>query len=191
MSGTHTSTQGLTFVNADLGGEETSLRIVGSRIASLGEVPQPDDLVIDLGGDRLLPGLINAHDHLQHNHFSGLRYRAHYTNVREWIEDVSSRMQTSTALRNSGDLPREHRLLQGAAKNARSGATTVAHHDPLYELLATDAYPISVVRHYGWSHSLFIDGDETVRRAYQQTPLAWPWIIHASEGLDPDAADEF
>src|SRR5205823_2611649 len=53
---------GLTFINAEIGGaERASLRILGSRIAALGSAPEVDDLVVDLHGDRLLPGLINAH----------------------------------------------------------------------------------------------------------------------------------
>ena len=47
-----------------------------ARIAAVGCEPQPVDLVVDLGGDRLLPGLINAHDHLQLNSFPPLELRA-------------------------------------------------------------------------------------------------------------------
>ena len=47
-----------------------------------------------------------------------------------------------------------------------------------------------VVQHYGWSHSLLVDGDEAVAGAYRRTPRDWPWIIHAAEGTDPDAASE-
>lgn len=184
------SPQGLTFINAAIDGNASAVRIVGSRIASLSEGPRPGDLVIDLQGDRLLPGLINAHDHLQLNNFGRLKYRAQYTNVREWIADVAEHVRANVNLKPCGALPRDQRLLLGAVKNLLSGVTTVAHHDPLYGYLTSDACPVSVVTRYGWSHSLLIDGDERVRRSYQATPAAWPWIIHAAEGLDDAAAAE-
>ena len=59
---------GLTLINAQMAiGEFSTLRIVGSRIAALGADPGDGDRLIDLQGDRVLPGLINAHDHLQLN----------------------------------------------------------------------------------------------------------------------------
>jgi len=183
--------QGLTFINAAAGGSATTLRIAGARIASVGTDPEPDDLVIDLQGDRLLPGLINAHDHLQLNNFGRLKYRAQYTNVRDWITDLAAHLPTNPSLKACGDLARECRLLLGGIKNILAGVTTVAHHDPLYEYLTGDACPVQAVQQYGWSHSLRIDGAAGVRRSYQRTPAAWPWIIHAAEGIDDEAAAEF
>jgi cytosine/adenosine deaminase-related metal-dependent hydrolase len=180
----------MTFVNADIGAA-TSLRVVGSRIESVGEDPQRGDIVIDLGGDRLLPGLINAHDHLHLNNLGRLKYREQYTNVREWIEDVAAHVQTNGTLRVASRRPRDERLLQGALKNVLCGVTTVAHHDRLYEYLLGQRCPVSALKYYGWSHSLQIDGDEHVRLVYKQTPVAWPWIIHAAEGIDEEAAAEF
>ena len=79
----------------------------------------------------------------------------------------------------------------GGVKNLLSGVTTVAHHDPFYSFLSSPLYPTKVVADYGWSHSLYIDGEEQVRSAYRNTPSEWPWIIHAAEGLDEEAANEF
>jgi cytosine/adenosine deaminase-related metal-dependent hydrolase len=47
------------------------------------------------------------------------------------------------------------------------------------------------VHRYGWSHSLYIDGEERVQRSYAQTLRAWPWIIHAAEGTTAAATAEF
>jgi cytosine/adenosine deaminase-related metal-dependent hydrolase len=184
------SSQGITFINADMG-TATSLRVVGSRIESVGGDPQRDDIVIDLGGDRLLPGLINAHDHLHLNNLGRLKYREQHANVREWIEDVAAHVQSSVTLRTASRRARDERLLQGALKNVLCGVTTVAHHDRLYEYLLDERCPISALKYYGWSHSLQIDGEEQVRLVYRQTPVAWPWIIHAAEGIDAEAAAEF
>lgn len=185
------SMQGMTFINGAIEGGVSALRIVGSRIASVGEGPEPGDVVIDLDGDRLLPGLINAHDHLQLNNFGRLKYRAHYTAACDWIADVAENLRTSIHLKACEAVPREQRLLLGGIKNLLSGVTTVAHHDPLYGWLINDAYPVSVVSQYGWSHSLLIDGEERVHRSYVATPVAWPWIIHAAEGIDDAANAEF
>ena len=83
------------------------------------------DLVLDLGGDRLLPGLINAHDHLQLNHFPALEYPALYGNATQWIEDFNARLRYYLAVGSSAAVPRAQRLLGGGLK-ILSGVTTVA-----------------------------------------------------------------
>jgi cytosine/adenosine deaminase-related metal-dependent hydrolase len=183
--------RGLTMINADLGHGACTLRVDHGRIASIGEDPEAGDIVVDLQGDRLLPGLINAHDHLQLNGFKRLKYRDRYRNVREWIADVKAHVQTDRLLQMCGSVSREHRLLLGGIKNLLSGVTTVAHHDPLYESLLDSDYPTRVVADYGWSHSLNVDGKDSVRNSYRRTPAAMPWIIHAAEGLDEEASTEF
>jgi cytosine/adenosine deaminase-related metal-dependent hydrolase len=192
---THAASSGVTFINASLGmqashGAATSVRVVESRIAAVGCDPQASDRVVDLAGDRLLPGLINAHDHLQLNSFPPLDHGPRFRNVREWIAAVSLRARTDAAFRSVVDAPRDRRLLHGGVKNLLSGVTTVAHHDPLYRALTDPGYPIRVVEHYGWSHSLGIDDESQVRHSYEGTPKQIPWIIHAAEGLDDEAAQE-
>ena len=188
-----TPARGLAFVNASTSQahEPTSLRVVDGRIASIGGSPQPGDRVVDLAGDRLLPGLINAHDHLQLNSFPPLDLPPRFRNVREWIAVVSERARSDAGFRAIVDAPRERRLLHGGLKNLLSGVTTVAHHDPLYPVLTDDAFPVRVVGRYGWSHSLGIDGDAQVRRAFEHTSTDVPWIVHAAEGVDDEAAAEF
>jgi cytosine/adenosine deaminase-related metal-dependent hydrolase len=183
---------GVTFCNADLGnGELTSLRMVGPRIASLGENPSPDDVMVDLQGDRMLPGLINAHDHLQLNSLLRPKIEKSYRHVREWILDVDACRRSDPQFAAGVAVARDERLLIGGVKNLLSGVTTVAHHDPLYPFLSSALYPTSVVRDYGWAHSLYVDSEERVAGSYRATPSRWPWIIHAAEGLDEDAALEF
>ena len=63
----------LTFINARMGVGATTLRILGTHIVALGAAAELGDRVIDLQGDRLLPGLINAHDHLQLNSLPRLK----------------------------------------------------------------------------------------------------------------------
>jgi len=183
---------GVTFINADIRPHPaSSLRIEGSRIVALGARAAAGDRVVDLDGDRLLPGLINAHDHLQLNSFPALHYGRHYRNAGEWIRDFNARVAVGPEFAACRASPRDGRLLLGGIKNLLGGVTTVAHHDPFFPALSSSEFPTQVLGNYGWSHSLGIDGDDKVRAAYQGTPSDTPWIIHAAEGVDEEAAAEF
>jgi cytosine/adenosine deaminase-related metal-dependent hydrolase len=127
------------FINADLWGSDAhSLRIEASRISALGARPASGDRVLDLGGDRIFPGLINAHDHLQLNGLPHLIYRPRYANASRWISDVKRRLESDPELIAQRALSRADRLLLGGIKNILSGVTTVAHHDPLHACLIGD-----------------------------------------------------
>lgn len=181
----------LSFVNAALpGSSATMLRVRGERIVAIGEPPHARDALIDLDGDWLLPGLINAHDHLELNNFPRLKWRERYANAREWIADFQPRFKTDPVLTEPLAVPLRDRLLIGGLKNLLAGITTVCHHNPLHRALRRRDFPVRVVQHYGWTHSLAIDGDSRVAAAYRRTRLEWPWIIHLAEGLDAEAASE-
>lgn len=183
---------GLSFINARLLGNQLStLRIVGSQIAAVASDPQPGDRIVDLQGDRLFPGLINAHDHLQLNSLSRPQFGKRYHHVRDWISEIDARRRSDSEFEAGVAVALDERLLIGGIKNLLSGVTTVAHHDPFYPFLSDPEYPTQVVRDYGWSHSLYIDGERQLTSSYRNTPSTWPWIVHAAEGLDDEAADEF
>lgn len=179
------------LINAGVGGEYTVVRIEGSRIAAVGEPPQARDQVLDLAGARLLPGLINAHDHLPLNHLPRPERGRRYRHVREWIAEVDQQRRTDGPLKAAVAVPRSERLLLGAVKNLLSGVTTVAHHDPLYSELCEPRFPLRTVRRYGWAHSLYVEGEARVLDSRRRTPPDWPWIIHAAEGVDEEARHEF
>lgn len=182
----------ITFINAQLhGGHRGSLRVNGSQIASVNERPAPEDLVVDLKDDRLLPGLINAHDHLQLNSLPDHKTPQFYRHARDWISEVDARRRVDPQFEAGVAIARDERLMLGGIKNLLSGVTTVAHHDPLFPFLTQTEFPIAVVRDYGWSHSLYVDGEQEVTDSYRATPSAWPWIVHAAEGLNTEASDEF
>ena len=90
------------FFNARILGENgvvaSSIRVEGSRIAALDCSPGSDDIAIDLRGDLVLPGFINAHDHLELNNFPRLKWRERYDNVREWIADFQPRFKADAVL---------------------------------------------------------------------------------------------
>lgn len=168
-----------------------NLRICGARIAAIGARPAPDDRVVELRGDRVLPGLINAHDHLQLNNFPRVKYRDSHRNVREWISDIAARRDTDAKLAAAKEVRRESRLWQGALKNLLAGVTTVAQHDPFYDALRAARFPVRVIAEYGWAHSLGVDGDTKVCISHRDTPAQHPWFIHAGEGVDAEARAEF
>ncbi len=186
-----TTTRAISFIGGEVAGHgHTSLRIVGARIDAIDSSPQAGDIVVALDGDRVLPGLINAHDHLTLNVFPRIKFRDTHANVAEWIDDVDARRATDRRLGDAGAIARATRCWHGALKNLVSGVTTVAHHDPEYPELRAADFPVNVVRGYGWAHSLGIDGAKAVRASHHATPPDRPWFIHAGEGVDEDACDE-
>lgn len=169
-----------------------------SRILSVGDAPQPGDLVLDGGGGLVLPGLINAHDHLELNHYSRLKFRDRYGNVSEWIADMGPRIADDLAIRIARGRPLTDRLFIGALKNLLSGVTTVAHHNPFYAELRRQM-PIRVLRRYGWAHSFLLQdrpagargepgGD--VQDRFRSTSSDVPFFLHLAEGVDAAAHDE-
>ena len=90
---------GVTFINADLGaGAPSTLRVAGTRITALGDEPPSGDRVVDLRGARMLPGLINAHDHLQLNSLPRPEFSKRYRHVRDW---TGCSLQTTSANRRA------------------------------------------------------------------------------------------
>ncbi len=178
-------------------GTVPSLRF-GSRILSLGGPPRRGDTVIDLRGAFVLPGLINAHEHLELNHYGPLKCRDRYENASAWIDDLRPALQRDPSIRVGRSHPLKARLFIGALKNLLSGVTTVAHHNPLYREIGR-AFPIRVLRRYGWAHSFTLErqpvgargevgGD--VRERCLTTPASVPFMVHAGEGTDRTAAEE-
>ena len=72
---------------------------------------RPGDRVLDLSGARLLPGLINAHDHLQLNSIPQLEPAKLYLNVQEWIADVNLRRRADPEFEAQIAVALERRLI--------------------------------------------------------------------------------
>jgi cytosine/adenosine deaminase-related metal-dependent hydrolase len=186
----HDNSAMIAFVNSEIAGlGRACLRFRGARIVSIGTEPERDDHVVDLQGDRLLPGLINAHDHLHRNHYPRLKYRD-YDNASQWAADIDARRESDPQLLAGAAVPRADQLLVGAFKNLLAGVTTVVHHDAPHPALESPEFPVHVPRGHGWAHSLDIDGEERVRASHRATPPGQPWFIHAGEGTDAAAAAE-
>ena len=164
--------------------EHIDLTIHRDRILPFHTCP-PKARVIDLSGHLLLPGLINAHDHLEFNLFPRLGGPP-YPNASAWAADVHRPHESP--VKELLQVPKKDRLLWGAIKNLLSGVTTVSHHNPYQPAVFRQGFPVRVVRRFGWAHSLAFSPD--LHKAWQMTPRGWPFIIHAGEGTDACAHAE-
>ena len=193
--------QPVSIVNARVvahdGGVAESVRF-STRILGIGGAPRRGDVVFDAAGAVVLPGLINAHDHLELNHYGRLKGRERYDNATEWIDDLRPRLSGDPAIRQGRAHPLGERLFIGALKNLIAGVTMVAHHNPFYAELRRTV-PIRVVRRYGWAHSFVLErqpagargepGGEIAAR-WRATPADAPFMVHLAEGVDAAASGE-
>jgi len=137
------------------------------------------DATIRVRDGVLLPGLINAHDHLHRNHYGRLGHPP-YEDAYEWGRDIHHRFAETIAIGRM--LPRREALLRGAWKNLRAGVTTVVHHDA-WEDAFDDGFPLRVVP-IETAHSL---------RLAPELPApnpGRPFAIHLAEGVSSAAAEE-
>lgn len=157
---------------------------VGSESRS-SSAPQSGDNEIDLGGFLVIPGLINAHDHLQFALHPRIADPP-YSNYIEWGEDIHDKF--SDVFEKHRAVPKDVRLWWGGLRNLLCGVTTVSHHDPLWPELQREDFPVRVVQDYGWGHSLGLGGD--LRGARSKAPVGSAFILHACEGVDEPARKE-
>jgi cytosine/adenosine deaminase-related metal-dependent hydrolase len=140
---------------------------------------------LDLAGHMRLPGLINAHDHLEFNLFPKLG-RGPYGNAAEWARDIHR--PERSPVREHLRVPKPVRLWWGALKNLLSGVTTVCHHNPYEPQVFGPDFPVRVVRRMAWAHSLeFEDG---LAGRFRAAPREWPFVVHCGEGVDAGARSE-
>ncbi|MHB8629580.1 MAG: amidohydrolase family protein [Aggregatilineales bacterium] len=165
----------------------TTLRFDQRRVLSLDQPPLRRDTVIDLTGCTVYPGLINAHDHLELNHYPRTKFREVYANSAQWSADFSPRLQDEP-FRTLRQIPLAEQCRIGGEKNRQSGVTVVAHHNPLHPPLRYSNFPARVLQRYGWAHSFALEPD--LLATYRRTPRGAPWFIHLAEGTDGDAAGE-
>lgn len=153
----------------------------------------------DLRDHLIFPGLVNAHDHLHRNNIPRLPQTRPFANSYAWMETFQPYFCTPEVARACA-VPAPLRYWQGGLKNLLCGATTVAHHDGWHRALDDPHFPVRLLRHYGWSHSLGLSGPNSklslgpygppVVESFESTPSDQPWFIHLAEGTDAVAAEE-
>ena len=165
-----------------------SLKIVGDKLQLLDSGSTASPAItngVNLEGFLLLPGLVDAHDHLQYALHPRLG-NPPYSNYVEWGEDIHATWSSVISRYNS--VPKEVRLWWGAIRNLLCGVTTVCHHDPLWPALQADDYPIKVPANYGWAHSVRLSPD--IRQAWSDTQDSSSFFVHVCEGTDELARSE-
>lgn len=140
---------------------------------------------LDLSGHVVMPGLINAHDHLEFNLFPQLGCGP-YPNAGAWARDIYH--PDRSPIREHLRVPKKARLWWGALKNLLSGVTTVCHHNPFERDVFGSDFPVRVVRRMAWAHSLEFEPDCGAR--FHKAPPSYPFVIHCAEGVDAAARHE-
>ena len=153
---------------------------VAGTIAAAGPAPAPGPGGVDLGGRILLPGLVNAHDHLDLSTFPPLG-RPPYANAQAWSADIEGPRDQPAVMAALSVSPPD-RLFLGGLRNLLSGATAVAHHGPYHRALARRDFPVRVLAKYQFAHAP--GPAPALRRTYRSTDRRIPWMIHAGEGTD-------
>lgn len=173
--------------NVEIAGCRTSriLRQGFSNQCELRAISSTPAARVDLEGYMLLPGLVNAHDHLEFNLFPRLG-RGPYSNAVEWARDIYH--PDLSPLREHLSVPKSLRLWWGGLKNLLSGVTSVCHHNPYEEDVFSGHFPVRVVKRFGWTHSLGFG--KNIAEDFLRTPAQAPFILHLGEGTDLPSQDE-
>lgn len=145
----------------------------------------PSTTTIDLSGYLLLPGLVNAHDHLEFGLFPNLG-AGPYQNSVEWAKEIHHTY--ASLITRHRKVPKAVRFWWGALRNLLCGVTTVCHHNPLSRELLSADFPVRVLSRFGWAHSL--EMDPNLIHNFDHTPANLPFILHAAEGVDAKSAQE-
>jgi cytosine/adenosine deaminase-related metal-dependent hydrolase/SAM-dependent methyltransferase len=171
---------------------KASVRIEEGRIGFIGRDgvrpvarAREEKRSVDLSGFLLLPGLVNAHDHLEFALFPRLG-RGGYTNFVEWADDIHH--PASSPVSEHRAVPKNTRLWWGGIRNLVCGVTTVCHHNPYIEEVFDNEFAVRVLRDFGWAHSVPMERDLAKKK--RNTEPDQPFIIHLAEGLDSRSADE-
>lgn len=160
-----------------------AVRVEGEKIIAVGPaadlVPLPGEEVVDLGACTLLPGLINAHCHLDYTRFRGaIAPKQSFT---EWIKNINALRRSFTTQDYIESISEGFQML------VRSGTTTVANIEAFPELLPH--LPVPPLRTW-WFLELIdvrkrIDQDGALLGAMSFFDLHTDWL--GGFGLSPHA----
>ena len=185
----------LTGARVALGANESmpaDVSLEDGRIAFLGRHDEPaadraaqSRRSVDLGGLLLLPGQVNAHDHLEFALFPRLG-RGGYSNFVEWADDIHR--PGNSPIREHRAVPKNTRLWWGGIRNLLCGVTTVCHHNPYVAEVFDTGFAVRVLREFSWAHSLPMDHELATKQ--KNSGPDQPFIIHLAEGVDSQSAGE-
>src|SRR5438270_2810769 len=165
--------------------ERGHVQFISSRPPAWSNSISPSAATVDLPGYLLLPGLVNAHDHLEFGLFPNLGCGP-YQNSVEWAKEIHH--SHASLIDRHRKVPKAVRLWWGAIRNLLCGVTTVCHHNPLSREMLSPDFPVRVLSRFGWAHSL--EMDPHLIHNYDHTPPNLPFVLHAAEGVDAKSAQE-
>ena len=160
-----------------------AVRVEGSEIIAVGPAsalsPQPGETVTNLGASTLLPGLINAHCHLDYTRFKGtIAPKQSFT---EWIKNINALRRSFSTDDYIDSIAEGFELLQQA------GVSTVANIEAFPELLPH--LPVPPLRTWWFLELIDVrvrnDQDATLRGAMSFFEQHHDWL--GGFGLSPHA----
>ena len=157
---------------------------VSKMIAAPLVLTRPAANSLDMTGYLLLPGLINAHDHLEYALFPRMG-SGPYGNAKQWADSIYT--PHAPPISDHLRLDKNTRVLWGGLRNLLSGVTTVCHHNPFHEVFDQE-FPVHVLKKFAWAHSLEFDSDASAKLRSASPDL--PFVIHLAEGTDESSAQE-
>lgn len=138
----------------------------------------------------VLAGGVNAHEHLELNHYPRTRFAPRYDNAHQWGEAVNAQLD-SEPYKTLRQHPYWDKILVGAMKNLLAGVTTVIQHGRADPTLFRRALPVRVLRPYAWAHTLHFTPHADIQKAYRASKGRVPFFIHLAEGTDDTARAEY
>ncbi len=168
--------------------EDGAVRVTGNRIGEVGEFPKfasDNDEILDLGECILLPGLINAHCHLDYTCLRGkIPRQKSFTN---WIRAINAEKAGLTAQDYVASIN------AGLAEAYRFGTTTIANLTAFPELIASTDEAVQTwwfaelidVREPKRANEIVDTAVESLKRAQQLGPGAARAIYRVHECVPP------
>jgi aminodeoxyfutalosine deaminase len=157
--------------------------ISGNRVAAVGPWPEISRLAAepatDLGAVVLLPGLINAHCHLDYTDMTGQPAPSHFP---DWIKGLLARKAAASYADYA------HAWLRGAAMLLRTGVTTVGDIEAVPELLP-DVWSPTPLRIVSFLELTCVRGRRSPDAVVQEAAakIASLWHERNRAGLSPHA----
>jgi cytosine/adenosine deaminase-related metal-dependent hydrolase/ubiquinone/menaquinone biosynthesis C-methylase UbiE len=165
--------------------EDGRVAVLVSKDAYLPRRRRQGKRSVDLTGFLVIPGLVNAHDHLEFALFPRLG-RGGYQNFVEWAEDIHH--PEASPVREHRSVGKDVRLWWGGIRNLLCGVTTVCHHNPYVDHVFDKDFAVRVQRDFSWAHSIHLE--QAVAEKQKCAPGGQPFILHLAEGIDAQSAGE-
>lgn len=145
---------------------------------------------LDVNGLLVVPGFINAHDHLLGTYLPRVGERRPYLNWLMWDNDLkASPIYRERQRIDSADL-----YLLGGYRHLLSGVTSVQDHMPHFvQDMFKASVPIKVIDNYCVHHSITsfsLQWGGSIEEEYRKAvELDVPFIAHCSEGFDKETVN--